>query len=218
MSALLANRMRLVVALAGLNLLLAGAGWFLLVSPQRQHAQSASQQLQQVQQQATQLIGVAATQPTPVKQPTIHTANLYRLNTAMPVTADEPDLLLALGHLAKASGVKVLTLSPGAPSAAVGYVTLPVQLTLSGSYGSLTRYLRTLRTLVSLRHGRLAASGRLLSVTSIALSPVGKGRDETATVALVAYVYGAVDGVAPKSTDTTSTSTSSTSTTTTTGG
>ena len=55
----------------------------------------------------------------------------------MPVTADEPDLMLALDHLAKASGVKVLGLSPGAPTAEVGYVVLPVQLSLDGSYASL---------------------------------------------------------------------------------
>ena len=217
MTALSENRLRLVLAVAGLNLLLVGAGWFLLVSPQRHHEQSASQQLQQVEQQATKLIGNAPTQTKHAKQPTIPTSNLYRLNAAMPVTADEPDLMLALGHFAKLSRVKVLGLSPGAPTAEVGYVVLPVQLSLDGSYGALTRYLHTLRMLVGVRHGRLVSFGRLLSVTSVAMTPDAR-RTETATVNLNAYVFGAVGGIQPLSTNTTSTSTSSTATTTTTGG
>ena len=65
----------------------------------------------------------------------------------MPATADESDLLLMLDQLAKASGVKVLLLSPQTPSAAVGYVALPIQLSLQGPYGALTRYVHRLRTL-----------------------------------------------------------------------
>ena len=136
----------------------------------------------------------------------------------MPVTADEPDLMLALDHLAKASGVKVLGLSPGAPTAEVGYVVLPVQLSLDGSYASLTGYFHKLRMLVGVRHGRLLAHGRLLSLVSVAEAPDAKGKTETATVDVNAFVFGSVNGIAPLSTDSTSTSTSSTSTTSTTGG
>lgn len=218
MSALSANRLRFVVALAGLNLLLIGGGWFLLVSPQRHHQKSASQQLQQVQLDATRLLGGAATQTSHAKQPAIRTSGLYRLATAMPVTADEPDLLFALDHLARGSGVKVLGLSPGAPTAEVGYVVLPVQLSLEGSYGSLTRYLHTLRMLVGVRHGRVISHGRLLSVGSVAITPDAKGKTETATVDVDAFVFGAVNGTMPLSTDPSSTSTDSTDTTSTTTG
>lgn len=216
MSTLFANRLRLVGMLAGLNLLLVVGGWLVLVSPQRHHAQSASQQLQQVQLDATRLIGNPATPALHAKQPTIRTSALYQLATAMPLTADEPDLLLALDHLAKASGVKVLEFSPGAPTAEVGYVIVPVQLSLDGSYGSLTRYLRTLRLLVGMRHGRVVAHGRLLSVGSVAMTPDGRRKTETATVAVDAYVFGSVDGTAPLSTDASSTSTDSTDSTSTT--
>ncbi|HLX31144.1 MAG TPA: type 4a pilus biogenesis protein PilO [Gaiellaceae bacterium] len=215
MTSIASNRLRLVLALAGVNVLLAAGGWLLLVAPQRHDGQSASQQLQQVQQQLTQFSASGVGQ-THAKQPLIRTAGLYRLAQAMPVTADEPDLLLALDQLARASGVKVLQISPGAPTPAVGYVVLPISLSLSGSYGSLTGYLHRLRMLVAVRHGRLFASGRLVSVSSVTLAPATQGKDETATVAANAYVYGPVGGVAPASTSTTSTSTSATSTTSTT--
>jgi Tfp pilus assembly protein PilO len=216
-STLSANKLRLGLAVAGLNLVLVAAGWFLLVSPQRHHQQSASQQLQQVQLESLRLVGGTATQPAHAKQQTIHTSNLYRLAQAMPPSADEADLLLALNHLAKASGVKVLGITLGAPTAEVGDVILPAQLTLDGSYGSLTRYLHTLRMLVGMRHGRLFAAGRFLSVSSVGMTPDGKGRTETATVSVNAYVFGSVDGVLPLSATSTN-STSTTDTTTTTGG
>jgi Tfp pilus assembly protein PilO len=220
-STLSTNRVRLVAALAGLNLLLVGAGWFLLVSPQRHHQQSAAQQLQQIQQEATRLVGGAATQATHAKQPPIRTAGLYRLAQAMPVTADEPDLLLALDQLGKASNVKVLQVWLQAPAAQIGYVVQPIQLTLDGSYDSIERYVHAMRMLVGMWHGRLFAKGRLLSVQSVAETPDSKGGTETASVLVNAYVFGSVNGVTPTSTDATSTSTTSTSTTdttTTTGG
>lgn len=215
MNAFSGNRLQLGLAVLGLNLVLVAAGWFLLISPQRNHQQSAAQQLQQVQLVATRLVGGAATQASHAKQPAIHTSGLYRLAQAMPPSADEPDLVLGLQHLAKASGVKLLGLSLGAPTAEIGYVVLPASLTLDGSYGSVTRYLHTLRMLTGMRHGRLFARGRLLSTISVGMTPDGKGRTETATVALNAYVFGSVAGVAPLSaTSTTSTTTDPTTTTT----
>jgi uncharacterized protein YjeT (DUF2065 family) len=200
----------------GANLVLVVGGWFLLVSPQRHHQASAAQQLQQVQLEATRLVGGAATQATHAKQPAIRTSGLYRLAQAMPPSADEPDLLLALNHIAKASGVKVLGLSLQTPTPQIGYVVLPVSLTVDGTYGSVTRYLHTLRMLTGMRHGRLFARGRLISTVSVAMTPDGKGSTETATVSLNSYVFGAVDGIAPLSA--TSTTSTSTDTTTTTGG
>lgn len=211
------QQIKLVVAIAGVNILLVAAGWLLLVAPQRHHAQSASQQLQQIQQEITMITGLRA-KPGGTKQPVIRTAALYRLEQAMPVAADEADLLLMLDQLAKASSVKVLELSPQTPTAAVGYVVLPIQLSLQGSYGALTRYVHRLRMLVAVHGGQLRATGRLLAVTSVAMTPAAKGPAETAAVGLNAFVYGSVNGVSPTSTDTTSTSTGTTSTTTTTSG
>lgn len=207
-AALSADRTRLVAVLAGLNLVLAVAGWLVLVSPQRQQASTATRQLHETQ------TALAQARPTSAaRQPVIRTADLYRLEQAMPLSADEPDLLLALDQLARESGVKVTGLSPGTPAAvAGGYTQLPVTLTLAGSYGSLTGYLHRLRLLVSLDHGKLVAAGRLVSVLGVTIVPAGTGKQETATVSLDAYVYGTVAGATPLPTAT------GTTTTTTTGG
>jgi Tfp pilus assembly protein PilO len=210
-TALAGNRLRLVAVLAGVNLVLAVAGWLILVAPQRHHASSAAQQLQQTQNQLTKLGAASSSQVHP-KQPLIQTADLYRLAQAMPTSADEPDLLLGLDQLARASGVKVLGISPLTPAAAAGgYTQLPLTLTLQGSYGSLTRYLHRLRALVSVRHGALVSAGRLFSVTSVVLTPAAAGKQEQASVSLDAFVYGTLAGATPLPAPTTSTPTTTTS-------
>lgn len=210
MTTFAANRTRFIAVLAGLNVLLAVGGWLLLVSPQRSHASSAAQQLQTTQDQLNKL-GASTGQLSHPKQPVIKTAALYRLAQAMPTNADEPDLVLGLDQLGRSSGVKVLGITPATAAAnASGYTSLPLTLTLQGSYGSLTRYLHTLRQFVSVHHGTLHSTGRLFSVTSVVLAPGDSGKTEQATVSLNAYVYGTIAGATPlPSTTTTTTTTTS---------
>lgn len=219
------SRIRRVAALAAVNLMLVAGGWLALVSPQRHHAASAQQQVQSVQTQLQQL--AAETTPVAPKQPVIKTAGLYQLAHAMPATEDEPDLLLTVDELATASGVKVTALSPTNATQAQGYEVLPVSLTLSGTYASITRFLQNLRTLVSVRHQTLEARGRLFSVTQLAITPGTTGQKVTATATVDAYVFGTLPGAtslatsASSSTTTTGTSTTpttSTASTTTTSG
>jgi len=74
-----------------------------------------------------------------------------------------------------------------------------------------------LRTLVTVRHGELDASGRLFDVGTLALNGGSGGSDLAATVTVNAYVYGAVTA-APTApvlpTDTSGTDTTTTATTT----
>lgn len=222
------TRVRRVAALAAVNLLLAVGGWLALVSPQRHHASAAAQQVQSVQTQLQQI--AAVTTPIAPKQPVIHTAALYSLVHAMPTDEDEPDLLLTVDQVAAAAGVLVTTLSPQTPEQAAGYAVLPMSLGFSGTYASITSFMRQLRELVSVQHGNLLASGRLFSVTQLSIAPATTGHKLTATATVDAYIFGTVAGAtplaAPVATSTTTTgtstgsttSTTSTSTTTTTGG
>lgn len=205
------ERVRFVAALAAVNVLLVAGGWLLLVGPQRHHAATAAAQAAQVRSEAAKLAAAASTSAHS-KQPQIKTADLYRLSGALPATLDEPDLLLGLDQLARASGVRVVGLSPGAPTAGLGYTILPVALSLNGTYASLTTFLHRLRALVSIRHGRVVASGRLFAVNSVTLSPApSAGKQLTATVSLQAFSFGAAPGVTPlpssTGTDTTTTTT-----------
>ncbi len=109
-------------------------------------------------------------------QEPIRTADLYRLAKAMPATADMPDLLLELDQVARAAGVSVGSIAPGAPTQGTGFSVLPLSLTFTGDFYSLTDLLYRLQRLVDVRHGDLDARGRLFSVSSVALTPTGTGR------------------------------------------
>ena len=207
------QRLRLIAVLAGVNVALAAGGWLLLVSPQRHHAASTARQVQQAQDELARIKAASQPNAPQVKQPIIHTAALYALEEAMPLTPDQPDLLLALDRLAHSYGVRVMTLSPAPPTPSSGYSIQTVSLTLSGSYPSLTRFLHRLRTLVAVRHGKVVAAGRLFAVTSVTLAD-GTGKDLTATVSVQAFVFGGEDAATSTSTD----STDTTATTTTSGG
>jgi hypothetical protein len=209
------RQIRLVAAFAGINLLLVVVGWVALISPQRSAAAAAAAKAQAAQSARAALGSTGSNGST--KQPSIHTAGVYTLDTALPSQLDEPDLILELNRIAAASGVKILNLSPqagqGMPN---GYTVQPINLSLNGSYFNLTHFLHTLRSLVSERNGQLIANGPLFSVNSVGLTP-GQASDATAhsdvaTVVIAAYYYGTVDGAAPPA------STSTTDTTTTTGG
>lgn len=204
-------RQRQLAVFAALNVLILVIGWFALVAPQRSNAASASAQQQDVQSRLAALTGASQS---PTTQPAIHTSDLYALDTALPSQEDQPDLLFEIDRLAKASDVEVMGVTPQALQATTSYTVRPINIQLSGSYFRLTRFLRSVRILVSERQGRLIANGPLFAVTSVAVTPAttstAKGtkiQGETANVGLAAFYYGIVGGVAPSSTTTTDTTT-----------
>jgi Tfp pilus assembly protein PilO len=134
------------------------AGWFLLVKPQKAkvsdlHTQTASQE-QQNQLLLTQISALQAEQKELPKQQQI----LQKFATQIPDTADEPSLIRALTQTAKAAGVDLPTITPGAPTAlsaaaaggaqALGAQTastaslysLPLSLTVTGPYSNLESF------------------------------------------------------------------------------
>ena len=207
MTAFSLSRRQTAAALVGLNLLLAVGGWMLIVAPQRDRASSVAQQLAQTRSDIAHL---DASPAAPHGQPVIETSELYRLAAAMPSIQSEPELLLGLDQFAQQWGVKLLGISPLTPAATVaGYTELPLTLTASGSYGSLTRFLNRLRGLVSVNKGTLHVAGPLYSVTSVSLSPDPKGKTETATIAVKAFYFGTLAGATPAPSAPTATTTTS---------
>ncbi len=220
------SRRSAVFLIIGGDLLLLVLGWTLLVSPQRHMAATTAQATEAAEVQIAEAQRLAQQPPTPVaaapKQPEIRTAALYELAKAMPTTTDMPDVLLEIDQVARDAGVTVGAISPGPVSTGTGFGLFPVNLTLTGNFYSLTDMLYRLRTLVTVRHGELDASGRLFDVGTLALSPGAGGNQLTATVSVNAFVYAAVAAAAPStpavtpSTSTTGTDTTSTTTPTTT--
>ncbi len=208
-----------VAMIVSAGLLVLGAGWFVVVAPQRHDAAAAADQVNQTQARIHQLeaaAAAAAASDTPAaKQPVIRTADLYRISKAMPSSEDQPDLLLELDQVARAAGVTVLTITPGAGSASGDYTSVPIDLSVTGDFYSLSDLLYRLRALVAVRHGALDATGRLFSVSSLALNPAGAGKTLNADLTVNAFVYGAAATTASTTTAaaTSSTTTSTTSTT-----
>jgi len=213
-----------IALIIGGDLLLLLVGWFMLIGPQRATAASIAQATAATEAQlvAAKAPVIPQKPPAAVQQPIIKTADLYSLAKALPSTVDQPDLLLELDQVARDAGVDVSSMSFGAttPSTTGGYSTISINMSFTGDFYSITDMLYRLRSLVSVRDGQLETSGRLFSVASVGLAPVGSsGRGLTASVAVTAYVYAAADAAAaaaaaaPAVPATTSTNTTQTSTT-----
>jgi type IV pilus assembly protein PilO len=145
---------------------------------------------------------------------------------AMPAQTDMPDLVLELSQLARDTGIRFDSISPQ-PAVPMGsYTVLPISVTFNGTFYDLADLLYRLRSLVNVHAGRLDATGRLLSVDTLAFgeSPLKFPRIQ-ATLVIDAYSYGAAPAdssptpltpTTPTSTATTGTTTTGTTTTTTT--
>ena len=217
------TRRSTVAMIVGGDLLLLLLGWMLLVSPQRQTATGIAHATQAAEaqiQEAQRVVQQPTTTTAAPKQPEIRTAALYQLAKAMPAGTDMPDVLLELDQVARAAGVTLNSISPSGVTAGNGFGVIPISISFSGDFYSLTDLLYRLRTLVTVRHGALDASGRLFAVDGVGLSPSGVGNQLNASVTVNTFVYGAAGSTTapaatPPSTGTTGTDTTTTATTTT---
>jgi hypothetical protein len=203
------RQIRLIAAFAGLNVLLIVGGWIALVSPQRHTASTAAANVQLAQSQLNDLLRQSSPGGGPAKQPVIHTSCLYKLDTALPAQVDQTNLLFELTRVAKASGVDLISIAPQpAQAAGTSATVVPINLSLDGSYFTVTRFLHNLRMLVSDRkNGCPVANGPTFAVTAVTLSPGDDKNEAPATVGIAAYYYGITGGAAPPiiATDTTTT-------------
>lgn len=204
----------LVFAVGGGAVLVLLLGYLLLISPKQKAIADLKSQTAAVRQQISDDLSRAALARSATGAPQIKTADVYRLETAMPSIADMPDLLLELDQTAAAAGVSIDSISPkAAPSTdSASYSTVDISLDATGNFYSIMDLLYRLRNMVYVRGGALEANGRIFSVTSIKLAPVDS--QESASITLETYVY--TPSATPTSTSTTLTPGATTTTTTTT--
>lgn len=207
------------VVVLGAVLVLA-LGYLVVISPKQKQIASLNQQTALARQQIADDLSRAATARSATDTPQIKTADIYRLETAMPSIQDMPDLLLELSQMASASGVSLQSISPTATASTATsttttspYQTVPLSLTVTGNFYSITDLLYRLRDSVYVRNGALEATGRIFSVTSVNLTPANGVL--SATIALATYVYApaAAAPVLPGQTTTGQTTTGTTTTT-----
>jgi Tfp pilus assembly protein PilO len=163
-------------------------GYLLVISPQRAKGADLKTQIAQTESQIAQYRALSAQARATAS---IRVADLFRLEKAMPNDVDMAGIVLELSRIARDTGITFESISPQPPVLQTGYHTLPVTLVFDGNYFELSDFLYRLRSLVRVRTGRLAASGRLFVIESISFSESPKAFPRIqASVVVNAYVYG----------------------------
>src|SRR5581483_4711640 len=190
-------------------------GWLVLLGPKQRRISDMRSQAAAVQAQINEDVARAGDARRSNGGTTIKTADVYKLNEAMPSETDMPDLLLELDQTAKASGVSIdsLGFGPPAPSTDGTYSSIQISVQAKGNFYTLTDFLYRLRSLVYVSNGALQASGRIFSVGVFAVTPAQKSL--SAQITLDTYLYGSsLSGAAAPATPGTTTTTTATTTTT----
>jgi type IV pilus assembly protein PilO len=205
----------MIAVVVGAVLVVGLAGWFLLVRPQGAKVNDLKREAADVQLKIdayNQQVAAARSAPK------IEIADVYRLAKAMPDRTDMPDLVLELSQLARDTGIRFDSITPQPIASLGGYQVLPISVTFNGNFYNLADFLYRLRSLVSVRAGRLDATGRLFSVDTLTFNESQfKFPQIQASLVIDAFVYGAgvpaAAIVPPAPTTTTTTTTPSTTST-----
>ncbi len=163
-----------------------GGTWIKLVSPEREQASKLSAQVSTAQAQLTAAEGKLAAARTAESQYGIAYAAMVGLGKAVPAGQEVPSLIYQLSlastgkHVAFASiGAAAASGSSSAgaateASSATSFAALPFTFTFEGSFFDLERLFSQLTGFTTrTATGDLAVSGRLLTIQSVKLAPVG---------------------------------------------
>jgi hypothetical protein len=175
-----------IAVLVGCVFLWTAALWFVYVSPHRSTAADLREEVADARAELAQSHGATH------RANAVPASDVLRLAKAMPVSGDQPGLVLELTGLADEAHVTLGSISSEAAAEGPGGTTMiPVTVTLSGRFEQVTRFVKHTRTLVSVRRGKVRATGRLFSVQSIDLKEsVSRGFPQLdATIVLDAFVY-----------------------------
>jgi Tfp pilus assembly protein PilO len=203
---------------AGVLLVVALLGYFVLISPKRSTAADLKKQTAAVQKQIDQNRSTAFTKALPA----VRAASIFKLTQAMPSQLDTPDVILQLNQLADDSGLSFDQIQPAAPDSGATTLTTdpfaaePIQVEFTGNFYNLLAFLQRLRNLVRVENGNLFTAGRLFDVSGVAFAAGDNGFPQIkATLTVNAFVPQAPASTTavPGSTDTTSTTTTGTTTT-----
>ncbi len=212
--------MLLVVAVAAL----AAAGWFLVLSPMRDEADSLSAQIDtQRQARDAALADVAAGEQ--ARDSYAHDyATVARLGAAVPEDDNVASLLVQVQHAASATGVDfrslkvgggsgaaapappsspapatqaaTATLPPGAVVGTAGFPTMPFSFRFTGDFFKMSDFVGRLERFLVVRNRALAVNGRFMTIDGIGLNAAPGGFPKvTAAVAATTYLLPASQGL-----------------------
>jgi type IV pilus assembly protein PilO len=185
-------------------LLLAVAGYFVAVRPQKGKAADLASQITAKEGQISDARALLAKAKHAQK---VKVADLFKLTKAMPDQPDEAGIVLELTDVARRSGITFDSITPQGSTILSGYQVVPITVVFDGNFFQLNDFLFRLRNLVDVRQGALAASGRLFTIDSMQFDESQlKFPQIRATLQIDAFVYGTSATVsAPPQTSTPST-------------
>ncbi|HEX5467985.1 MAG TPA: type 4a pilus biogenesis protein PilO [Gaiellaceae bacterium] len=175
--------------------ILAAVAYMLLIRPKSNEAADLDEQIAEMQTKVT--AARLASKPDDEDR-AIKVADVFQISKAMPDSDDMPGIILDLNSVARATGIKFVSIQPSAATPKTGYSAIKIVLAFEGNYFDLTDFLFRLRNLVTVRDGRLASSGRLFTLDALSMKQGAGGFPGIhADLTVSAYVYGAPDAAAP---------------------
>ena len=210
-----------IVAIGVAIIVVLGAGWLVVVSPERKQAAALGAQVSTASAQLASADSQAASARSAQAQYTAAYASIVSLGKAVPPTQEVPALIYQIAQASHQKHVEFLSISSGGvggssgsgstsatPAAAVtGFTQMPFTFVFNGSFFDLYSLFQQLdRSAVRTASGGLNVSGRLLTIQSIKLAPstissIGpssrKGGSEqlSGTITATAYVLPAGQGL-----------------------
>jgi len=186
--------------------LLAVLGWFALVSPQKSKNTDLSAQISDVQAQI-RVTRITARSNGRTGKTTDE--KLRALAVAMPNEVAMPTVLRQLLRNARLADVSLDSVKPAVGTVLNGYITVPIDVTVSGRYFKVERFLKRLRLQAATNGDQVHAAGRLFDIATVQYaSASGDVPLITANLHLNAFVY---SGSAPVATPVSTPPTASTS-------
>jgi hypothetical protein len=137
-------------------------GWFTLVAPKRSEAAQLQREID-----TTRVLLERPAPPRAKADSSAAEAASERLLRAMPDRVEMPAVVLDLHRLAAEAGVRLDAITPSGAVAQPMYQSMPVAITLQGSFFAFSDFLRRLRGEARVEGTELQGDGRIYSVESI---------------------------------------------------
>jgi Tfp pilus assembly protein PilO len=214
------NKILIAVVAAGLAVC---AFYFLALGPQRKQITQLDADITAKQAEIAQMQSTLATYETARKSYKANYATLARLGKAVPADDDVRSLLVQLESTADGTGVDFqkielgsglpgaesastepettaegeLASAPGAVPVAGGALSaMPFSFTFTGGFFDLSTFFAKLEHFVTVNNQRISATGRLMRLESVAISPGTTGFPEMqAEIGAATYIVPPVQGV-----------------------
>jgi Tfp pilus assembly protein PilO len=196
-----------MVLMAVVVVAILGAGWMLVVSPERNKANSIGAEVTTAQAALATAEGELSKARAAQSQYASAYSSIVSLGKAVPAEKEVPSLILQLARASEqkkvffssiSSSSGTTSASAAATTAAAGFTAMPFSFVFDGSFFDLERLMRKLTNFTTrTASGALEVNGRLLTIQSVNLTPVSteatasssKASSElTGTVTASAYV------------------------------